>query len=62
MAEKKIPRSRWIEEIPFDVAVWGDKDGAYQGGGEAFRSEAEFEQALRDSQKLPKWEDRVSAF
>ncbi len=46
----------WFEEIPFDVAEWGNKDVSwYNGGKPVFESEEEFEQARRDAAKLPKY-------
>ncbi len=54
MMARRIPESKWIKEIPFDVAEWGDKEGYYADGKPLFESEAAFQQALKDAKKLPK--------
>lgn len=45
------PPESWIPEIPFDVADWGDKPGAWPR--ELFRSEAEYEAAVKASEDRP---------
>lgn len=46
------PREKFIEEIPFDVADWGDKPDPWPEG--LFRSKREYDAAVVESKKLPK--------
>jgi hypothetical protein len=53
---KTYPRDRWIPEIPFDVAEWGDTPEPWPEG--LFRSEQELRQAKVAALDLPQGEPR----
>jgi len=50
--EKTIPREKWIPEIPFDVAVWGDKPDPYPDG--LFENDAAFQAARERAAEKPR--------
>jgi hypothetical protein len=52
MADRtRVPREKWIPEIPFDVAEWGDTDDPYAKDG-IFENEADRRKAEEAGAKL----------
>jgi hypothetical protein len=51
MAKGDVPREKWIPEIPFDVAVWGDAPDMWPDG--LFSSKKEREEAEAAAEDHP---------